>query len=62
MPFAATWVDLEIIKSDRNIYHLYMESKIWYKETEIGTSLMVQGFRLHAPKAGGPGFDPWSRN
>ena len=27
-----------------------------------GTSLVVQWLRLHAPDAGGPGFDPWSGN
>ena len=31
-------------------------------ETKIGTSLMAQGLRLHAPKTGRPGLDPWSRN
>ena len=39
MPFAATWMDLEILilsevrKRKTNIiwYHLYVESKIWYK-------------------------------
>ena len=25
-----------------------------------GTSLVVWCLRLHAPNAGGPGFDPWS--
>ncbi|TEA31943.1 hypothetical protein DBR06_SOUSAS8310198, partial [Sousa chinensis] len=25
-------------------------------------SLVVQWVRLHAPNAGGPGFDPWSGN
>ena len=28
----------------------------------IGTSLVVQGLRLLASKAGGPGFDSWSGN
>ena len=39
MPFAATWMDLEIItlsevrqrKTNTIWYHLYVESKIWYK-------------------------------
>ena len=38
MPFAATWMQLEIIKlselSQRKIntiFHLYVESKIWHK-------------------------------
>ena len=42
MPFAATWMDLEIIKlsevSQRKtniIYHLYVKSKIWYKWTYL---------------------------
>ena len=30
------------------------------KNTGVGTSLVVQWLRLHAPNAGGPGFDPWS--
>ena len=40
MPFAATWMDLEIItlsevnqkKTNTIWYHLYVESKIWHSE------------------------------
>ena len=32
------------------------------RSTYVGTSLMVQCLRLHAPKAGVPGFDPKSGN
>ena len=43
MPFAATWMDLEIITLNKvrqrkiNIvwYHLYVESKKWYKWTYL---------------------------
>ena len=42
MPFAATWMDLEIIilsKSDRerqiSWYYLYVESKVWCKWTYL---------------------------
>ena len=42
MPFAATWMDLEIIilsevsQTKTNIwYHLYVESKIWHKWTYL---------------------------
>ena len=43
MPFAATWMDLEIIilsevsRAKTNIiwYRLYVESKIWYKWTYL---------------------------
>ena len=41
MPFVATWMDLEIIilseVSQANIiwYHLYVESKIWHKLTNL---------------------------
>ena len=38
MPFAARWMDLEIIilsKSDRQMYHLYVESKIEHKSTYL---------------------------
>ena len=40
MPFAATWIQLEIIilsevnQKEKDIwYHLYVESKIWHKQT-----------------------------
>ena len=39
---------------------------IWHSSIEeqnsplLGTSLVVQWLRLHAPNAGGLGFDPWS--
>ena len=39
MPFAATWMQLEIIilselsqRKTNTIFHLYMESKIWHNE------------------------------
>ena len=32
------------------------------RKTSPGTSLAVQWLRLHALKAGGPGFNPWSGN
>ena len=41
MPFAATWMDLEIIilsevsQTEKDEYHLDMESKIWYKWTYL---------------------------
>ena len=35
------------------------EMNLFTKQKQ-GTSLVVQWVRLHAPKAGGPGFDPWS--
>ena len=43
MPFAATWMDLEIItlsevrmrKTNATWYHLYVESKIWHKWTYL---------------------------
>ena len=43
MPFAAMWLDLEIIilnevgqtKTNTIWYHLYVESKIWYKWTYV---------------------------
>ena len=43
MPFAATWMDLEIIKlseicqkkTNSIWYHLYLESKIWHKCTYL---------------------------
>ena len=43
MPFAAMWMDLEIIilsevnqiKTNTIRYHLYVESKIWYKWTYL---------------------------
>ena len=43
MPFAATWMDLEIIilseesqkKTNTIWYHLYVESKIWHKWTYL---------------------------
>ena len=31
-------------------------------KTITGTFLVVQWLRLQAPRAAGPGFDPWSRN
>ena len=37
MSFAAIWMDLEIIilneisQMEKDIYHLYVESKVWYK-------------------------------
>ena len=33
-----------------------------FKSWSIGTSLVVQWLRLHAPHAGGHGFDSWSGN
>ena len=43
MPFAATWMDLEIIilpgvrkrKTNAIWYHLYVESEIWHKWTYL---------------------------
>ena len=41
MSFAATWMDLEVIilseivRQRRMSYHLYMESKVWYKRTYL---------------------------
>ena len=32
------------------------------KKQDIGTSLVVQWLRLHAPQCKGPGFNPWSGN
>ena len=50
MPFAATWMDLEIIilskvsqrKTNIIWYHLYMESKKWYKWTYLQTKTNSQ--------------------
>ena len=33
-----------------------------YKSGGAGISVVVQWLRFRAPKAGGPGFDPWSGN
>ena len=72
LPFAATWMDLEnIILSQTEKDKYFMISHMWnlknhtnesLHKIETGTSLVVQWLRLHAPNAGGPGFDPWSGN
>ena len=64
MPFAATWIDLEIItlsevsqgKTNMIWYYFYVESKIWYKWTYLenrnrltGTSLVAQWLRICLP-------------
>ena len=36
---------------------LFFYTKISSRKTCVGTSLVVQWLRLHAPNAGGPGFD-----
>ena len=38
------------------------ECEMMIGNTVQGTSLMVQWLKLHAPNAGGRGFDPWSGN
>ena len=51
MPFAATWMDLEIIilneiiQTKTNIiwYHLYVEAKIWHKRTYLEKSVCRSG-------------------
>ena len=57
------FVQLQHVSSPRNlrgweIHPLKKKKKIYL----IGTSLVVQGLRLLASKAGGPGFDSWSGN
>ena len=69
MPFAATWMDLEIIiqsevcptQKDNTIwYHLYVESKMWYKWTNLWNRSRFANIknRLVVVKVGGIQFSP----
>ena len=50
-------------KEDTNADHNSEEHLIedWWTDA-LGTSLVVQWLKLHAPNTGGLGFDPWSGN
>ena len=41
-----------------NIYWAFTMYQVWFKVYCVGTSLVVQWLKLHAPNAGGPGLTP----
>ena len=70
MPFAATWMDLEIIilsevsqkEKDKYHIHLYMESKIWHKLTYLWNRNRltdIQNRLVVAKGDGGRGGKDW---
>ena len=65
MPFAATWIDLEIIilrkpeKDKYQWYHLCMESKTWQKWTFLWNR---NRFTYMKNKRGHQGGEVWGRN
>ena len=59
MPFAATWIDLEIIilsKTEKDMP--YDITCTWNLKYNTRTSLVGQWLRLHAPRAGSLGLIP----
>ena len=68
MPFAATWMALEIIilsevsQKKKDKYHMIsLICEIFKNDTngEFPGGPVVRTLRFHC---GGPGFDPWSKN